>query len=151
MGKIKDRHINVYKSNVDELRTALGRTIYIYHREKNTGITWDEAGNEPVDPADIPDAWVETEYKVEKALIRYARPDSWMVTAAGKYDPGDVVLTCKLEDVLVDKSNLNGKTLFSGATRVSVDGEDYEVHSPAVKGGLRDLYNCRVVLKKQVS
>jgi len=73
----------------------------------------------------------------------------WGMSTAGRYDIGDVVLSCKLADVLVDSTNLQGDTFFDRAFKVTVQGEIYEVKYNPMKLGLAgDMYTCVVVLTK---
>jgi hypothetical protein len=86
------------------------------------------------------------------AIVSHIDPTSstrWGETAAGRFEVGDVYLSCKLTDVLIDPSNKTGPTYFDKATKVTIQNVPYKVkHNPIKRGIAGDLFTVSVYLTR---
>jgi len=165
MALVKDRHNDLFKSKVDELRGDVGRDIIIHTKSTPIDCQWCEFDESTGRSAGIPSAgkdWT-THPNYRGSLIRCPNcnslgtinpntetvvPDviiedkSGLVYEKGKaaiIPEGTKSLIGKLSDVLLDSSDINSKTLFAHAIRVIVDGESYRVRN-VKRFGLKGNY-----------
>lgn len=153
---ITDAVNSAYKDSLKNLFSDMGVTITIYaNPTPNPAIDWDEEADTPLDFAANPDKstwYTYTEYTVRNTVAIY--PSNEMVMfSAGAFSPQDVILYCKLKDVLVDTSNQDGNTYFDldGLSYVSVDGYQYIKKGVTKKMGLRgtDKDICEILLTRK--
>lgn len=174
MAIITDNHVRIYQETITAVRQALGRTATIYLEPTDvdctycvydpiakkssgiaeTGMDWTThpdyvAGrNDIVCPECNGEGTVETQVtKTVLATKKDISTNDRIDSSAGTFLPATVRLSCDLNDVLVDPTDVNGETWFHRAVKVVYDGESYEVVNPT-KSGLRDLYTCRVILER---
>ena len=170
---ITDRHIQIYQTMISQSREDLGRTATIYLEPTKTecawclldpihdvsagiaasGYTWSDhedytSYNQTICPecGGIGYTTVENTQTVKgsKKDLSYNQSEDKDV---GKFRPGTIRFSCDLNDVLVDSTDINGDTYFDRAIKVVLDGEVYQIVN-TTKGGLRDLYTCRVILER---
>lgn len=153
---ITDAVNSAYKDSLKNLFSDMGVTITIRVKlGHNPAIAWDDEGDQPLDFAANPDKslwYTYTEYTVRNVVAIY--PSNEMIMfSAGAFSPQDVILYCKLKDVLVDTSNQNGNTYFDldDLAYVSVDGYEYIKKGVTKKMGLRgtDKDICEILLTRK--
>ena len=171
---ITDEHVNIYKTTITQVREALGRVATIYLpptvvdcpwciydpvNKKSSGVAasgyvWSTHPdyvsplNDKLCPNCAGEGEIETEVTyttlaTKKDLSYNDRNDN----TAGQFKPGTIRLSCDLSNVLVDTADLEGDTYFDRAIKVTYDGVTFNVVN-VTKGGLRDLYTCRVILER---
>jgi hypothetical protein len=147
---INNRQVKLIQRTTDNVRESLGREVQVYVGSGilAPGETWDPVNQEYVDPmADL--VYDDTIYTIDKATVRWVdKGGVYEFLPGGRVRPGDVLVKCKLEDVLMSGTDVNNDTVFHHARKVIVDGVVCKVAIPPIKGGLRDLYNVLVWLKR---
>ena len=92
------------------------------------------------------------EYTIRNVVAIYPS-NNMIMFSAGAFSPQDVILYCKLKEVLVDTSDQNGKTYFdlNDLSYISVDGYEYIKKGVTKKMGLRgtDKDICEVLLSRK--
>ena len=147
---VDSRLVKTFQTTLRDLRKDLGRTITIWYKTGDPTVptgTLDPVNLEPVDPTNplVPTKTVKT---IKYVIIHYGPEDNpFVYTPGGRLEQGEVRLSMKLRDVLVDQSDVNGDTYFESAIKVIIDGNDFEVKGKPIKTGLRDLYSCVVICK----
>ena len=148
-----------YKDSLKYLFSDMGVTITIYvNAGRNPAIPledWDVEGDQPLDYTEYPDKddwYTFTEYSILNVVAIY--PSNEMIMfSAGAFSAQDVILYCKLEDILVDPASQNGSTYFDldDLAYVNVDGYDYIKKGVTKKMGLRgaDKYVCEILLTRK--
>lgn len=151
MGKyVTDRIVKIYQDIITDVRKDLGKTIYIYY-QTGTATTsdssgWDPINEEPVNPS-ATTTYAESIKTINNVTVRWGLTDEWIRLPGGALEPKQCRLSMKLADVLIDSSNLDGDTYFHNCRKVVVDGIDCQVKSIIAKTGLRDRFNCRVIVE----
>ena len=160
MSLITEKINSVYKLYIGMLAEDMGGPISIKVRTgRNPDIPeedWDDENDEPLDASVYQDesAWYAYDtYDIEDVLLEY--PDDLITPfSVGTMDAQDVKLMCKLESVLVDKSDTNGQTYFEldGFEYVTIEGYNYVRKGVVRKSGLKrtDKFMCEVVLTRRV-
>jgi hypothetical protein len=143
---IKPSHIRVYQKTLGKVIQDLGREIYIYVGSGIPSALWDPVNNEPVDP-NTGLTYSDVIHTVT-ATIRWIKKDEIQFSEGGTIVPGDVRVRCKLQDVLVSGSNVNGPTYFDIARKIVVDGEECELIERPIRSGLKDLFTITAYLKR---
>jgi hypothetical protein len=151
--RISNRIINTFQEVMDSVITDLGRTITIYVRNgHNPDIPWDTVRDEPLDTSTSPDQddwYIYDVYSIQKASIIWDIQRSSFYSI-GRFDPQGCEVTCLLSDVLIDKTDINGETLFDTMEYCMIDGNKMVKDSVVAKSGLRDLYLCTVHMTARV-
>ena len=154
MTYVTDRIVKVYQDVLTQVRKDLGRSILIYYQTPGSiPSTSDSDGFDPVNLEPInPTASVTYPDQIKtitNVLVKWG-PDTnpWQRLAGGALEPGEARLSMKLTDVLIDSSDLESSTYFQNCRKVIVDGQDCRVKTVIVKSGLRDLFNCKVIVER---
>lgn len=165
--------IKIYQKNISQLRKDLGRSITVHMSPTRTlcnNCNYDSQRGESTGVYNGTGAFsfsmgthcpvCDNKGKLEVADIRTINNVTvkWIDTTSinnqnyefkiGQGEPGWVRLSVDLSLVLIDKTNLNGDTIFNTCEKVVVDNEDCNVKN-VVKKGLKTLYTCRVYLRKK--
>lgn len=84
------------------------------------------------------------------ASNQYGSDRQDIVSRLGRNGTFDLLVKCKMGDVLVDDSQPMGDTLFDQAKRVTIYGQEFQV-TGALPGGFpgRNPYVCYAALKEQ--
>lgn len=155
MSRLRSTIQSKYKKAVDRYREALASDITIYWRtgEKiSSSATYDPINKEVLDMNSpgvdgnyFLDEIKTTIIKANYSFIGVGDRFSPLVLPAGNIDITDVEITCKLSDVLIDKTNPAGDTYFHRATKVIINDLVFIIKTTPFAYGLSgDLYNCYV-------
>lgn len=154
MSRLRNSIIRKYRKAVDRARDALGSEITIYYKTGNrvsSSEPWDPVNLETVNPnvADNNNYLDEIDTKVIYATTSWTGlSDRYipMNIPGGEIDRNDVIISCKLSDVLLDPSTTSGDTYFHNAVRIEIGGRFVKPKTTPLKYGLAgDLYSCALV------
>lgn len=143
-----------YQKAVDSAREALASDITVYYKTGNKIVgsgSWDPINQEAVDVnlADGNYYWDEITTKTIKASTsRLGLTDKFMPIqlAGGQINRNDVIISCKLSDVLLDPLVVSGETIFHKATKIDINGDFCIPRTSVLKYGLGgNLYSCALV------
>jgi hypothetical protein len=162
LARLKKSIRSKYKKAVDKSREALADPITIYYRTGNklaTTAGYDPVNKEPLNP-DAPGNPTEgTRFNDEIATKIIQATTSWiglsdkyipLELAGGQLDVGDVFITCKLADVLLDPADTSSRTIFHDSVKIDVGGEIVKARTTPVKYGLAgEKYSCALVARKE--
>lgn len=170
---VNNKVVKLYQNKISQLRKDLGRSISVYgtptksnctncyydnQRKESTGV-YNGTGASPFS-AGARCPVCSGKGKIETANITTVNNVTiqWMGSGGndnlffeekiGVFQPGWVRISVNLKDVLTDKSNVNGSTIFDNCDKVVIDSEDCIVKQ-VIKKGLRDLFTCRVLLRRK--
>jgi hypothetical protein len=151
---LRDSIVRKYKKAVDNARLALANDIVIYYKTGNkitvTSAEWDPINNEMIDINSVSDNPLRDEIltkTVKATTSRLGISDKYqpIQTAGGKIDRNEVIISCKLSDVLLDPTQVSGETLFHRAVKIDVNGDFCIPKTTPLKYGIAgDLYGCAV-------
>lgn len=139
---VSKKTIKSYQKNLDRLIDSLGREILVYVGSGVLSSNWDPYNQEPINPNE-PITYDDTIYTV-KAIVEWQDPNDYMFLPGGKLIPGDVKITCKIEDVLASGIDVNNNTIFDVSRKMIVDGQTVKQTRVSKKTGLRDLYIAEI-------
>lgn len=152
--RLRQSVIDKYRKAVDNARSALASEITVYYKTGNKIVgngSWDPVNQEAVDP-NLDDGnyyWDEVLSKtIMASTSRIGLSDKYMPIqlVGGQINRNDVVISCKLEDVLIDPSTTSGETIFHKATKIEINGDIAYPRTTPLKYGLGgDLYSCALV------
>lgn len=162
MGRLRKSTIRKVNKAIDKIYEILalpssvaatdGIVIHYDNRDRTTTLAVDPTTGEPLDPENelaYPDSVSTIQVT---AIISKVTPNvntQYIEATAGRLDIGDVLIGCKIKDVLVDPSDTSGDTYFDRAHKVMVQNEPYRVkHNPIRSGIAGSIYTVLVVLTK---
>lgn len=157
--KRRDRLVQKYRKAMDWARTYLAADVVIinYYTGESSDCpdcTYDPMNNESTNincPLCNGTGKIRTEInKTIYANVSWrgiTEKYAWTNLPGGKVESGDVVISCKLVDVLTNTSNTASQTYFDICNYVMVNNRKCKVETTPLRYGLAgDLYNCAVVL-----
>lgn len=164
MALIKDKHNDLFKKKVDQLRADIGRDIYVYKTGASQRCSWCVFDEMSGKSSGIPETGVDwtahLNYKTdlvcpncngegivspyEKTTVKdVIIDDKSGIEFFGKsvvtYPKGTKSLIGKLEDILTDVDDVDSVTILEQSDKIVVDGQDYILKNLS-KIGLKDLY-----------